>query len=74
MQVEVYRKVETAEAITGQFWLEGVKGCYSLEPSRYTVFSSGPPCIEAETCLVPLPLSPHLGYVCPEVLKPPGPD
>jgi hypothetical protein len=34
MKLDVYRKVETAEAITGEFWRDGVKGGVSLEPSR----------------------------------------
>jgi len=72
MKVDVYRKVETSEAITGEFWLDGVKECYYLEPSRYTPFYSGHPCIEAGTYQVVLTMSPHLGYVCPEVLNVPG--
>ncbi len=72
MKVDVYRKVETSESITGEFWLDGVKECYYLEPSRYTPFYSGHPCIEAGTYQVVLTMSPHLGYVCPEVLNVPG--
>jgi hypothetical protein len=72
MKVDVYRKVETAEAITGEFWLDGIKECYYLEPSRDTPFYPGHPCIEAGTYAVALTMSPHLGYVCPEVLNVPG--
>src|SRR6202161_4156720 len=72
MKVDIVRKVETSESITGEFWLDGVKECYYLEPSRYTPFYSGHPCIEAGTYRVVLTMSPHLGYVCPEVLNVPG--
>jgi hypothetical protein len=72
MWVDIYRKVETGEAITGEFWLDGVRECYYLEPSRYTPFYTGHPCIEAGTYQVVLTISPHLGYVCPEVLDVPG--
>ena len=72
MKVDIVRKVETSESITGEFWLDGVKECYYLEPSRYTPFYSGHPCIEAGTYQVVLTLSSHLGYVCPEVLNVPG--
>jgi hypothetical protein len=71
MKVDVYRKVETSESITGESWLDGIKECYYLEPSRET-FHPGHPCIEAGTYPVALTMSPHLGYVCPEVLKVPG--
>jgi hypothetical protein len=72
MKVDIVRKVETSESITGEFWLNGVKECYCLEPSRNTPFYSGHPCIEAGTYQVVLTMSPHLGYVCPEVLNVPG--
>jgi hypothetical protein len=72
MKVDVYRKVETSQSITGEFWLDGVRECYYLEPSRFTPFYPGHPCIEAGTYRVVLTMSPHLGYVCPEVLNVPG--
>ncbi len=72
MWVDIYRKVETGEAITGEFWVDGVRECYYLEPSRYTPFYTGHPCIEAGTYQVVLTMSSHLGYVCPEVLDVPG--
>ncbi len=72
MKVDVYRKVETSESITGEFWLDGIKECFYLEPSRETPCYPGHPCIEAGTYRVALTLSPHLGYVCPEMLDVPG--
>jgi len=72
MKVDVYRKVETSESITGEFWIDGIRQCYYLEPSRLTPFYPGHPCIEAGTYRVVLTLSPHLGYLCPEVLEVPG--
>jgi hypothetical protein len=72
MKVDIYRKVETGESITGEFWIDGVRQCYYLEPSRLTPFYPGHPCIPAGTYRVVLTMSPHLGYVCPEVLNVPG--
>lgn len=72
MKVDIYRKIETAESITGEFWLDGVKQCYCLEPSRTTPVHPGHPCIQPGTYKVVLTMSPHLGYVCPEVLDVPG--
>ncbi len=65
-------EVETNEAITGEFWLDGIKECDYLEPSRYAPFNPGHPSIEAGTYRVVLTMSPHLEYVCPEVLNVPG--
>lgn len=72
MKVDIYRKIETAESITGEFWLDGAKQCYYLEPSRVTPVNVGHPCIPAGTYKVVLTMSPHLGYICPEVLDVPG--
>ena len=72
MKVDIYRKVETGESITGEFWLDGVKQCYYLEPSRLSPYYPGHPCIDAGTYKVVLTMSPHLGYICPEVLDVPG--
>jgi hypothetical protein len=72
MKVDIYRKVETSEAITGEFWLDGLMECYYLEPSRFTPYYPGHPCIQAGAFRVVLTMSPHLGYVCPEVLGVPG--
>ena len=72
MKVDIYRKVETSQSITGEFWLDGLRECYYLEPSRLTPCHPGHPCIPAGTYSVILTMSPHLGYVCPEVLDVPG--
>ena len=72
MKVDIYRKVETSESITGEFWLDGVQQCFYLEPSRTTPFWPGHPCIDAGTYKVVLTMSPHLQYICPEVLDVPG--
>jgi hypothetical protein len=69
VKVDIYRKTETAESITGEFWLDGIHQCYYLEPSRLTPYHPGHPCIPAGIYRVALTLSPHLGYVCPEVLN-----
>lgn len=72
MKVDIYRRIETTQSITGELWIDGFKQCYSLEPSRLTPFYPGHPCIPAGTYRVALTMSPHLGYVCPEVLNVPG--
>jgi len=72
MKVDIYRKFETGEAITGEFWVDGVMECYYLEPSRFTPYYPGHPCIPAGVYRVVLTRSAHLGYVCPEVLNVPG--
>ena len=73
MKVDIYRKVETSKSITGEFWLDGVMECYYLEPSRLTPYYPGHPCIPAGVYpVVVLSMSPHLGYVCPEVPNVPG--
>jgi hypothetical protein len=72
VKVDIYRKVETSQSITGEFWLDGIEQCYYLEPSRLTPYYPGHPCIPAGIYRVVLSLSPHLGYVCPEVLNVPG--
>ena len=72
MKVDIYRQVETGKAITGEFWLDGVRECYYLEPSRFTPYYPGHPCIQAGIYRVVLTMSPHLGYVCPDVLHVPG--
>jgi len=72
MKVDIYRKVETSESITGEFWLDGVQQCFYLEPSRTAPFHPGHPCIDAGIYKVELTMSPHLQYICPEVLDVPG--
>jgi hypothetical protein len=72
MKVDIYRKVETSESITGEFWLDGVQQCFYLEPSRTTPFWPDHPCIDAGIYKVVLTMSPHLQYICPEVLDVPG--
>jgi hypothetical protein len=72
MKVDIYRKVETSKSIAGEFWIDGIMQCYYLEPARLTPFYPGHPCIPAGTYRVVLTMSPHLGYVCPEVLNVPG--
>ncbi|MGC2448971.1 MAG: DUF5675 family protein [Candidatus Sulfotelmatobacter sp.] len=72
MKVDIYRRVETSSSITGEFWLDGVFECYYLEPARLTPYHPGHPCIQAGTYRVVLTMSPHLGYLCPEVLDVPG--
>jgi len=72
MKVDVYRRIETSESITGEFWVDGAFECYCLEPSRNAPYHAGYPCIQAGTYRVILSTSPHLGYMSPEVIGVPG--
>ena len=72
MNVEIRRQTETATSVCGEMWIDGQFECFTLEPSRDTPVHPGHPCIPAGTYDVVLTLSPHLGYICPEVLDVPG--
>jgi hypothetical protein len=76
MKVEIRRLWETPRSVCGEMWIVTENGaqfeCYTLEPSRLTPVHEGHPCIAAGTFKVILTKSPHLGYVCPEVLEVPG--
>jgi hypothetical protein len=67
MQLDVYRKTETARSIIGQLMVDGQAEAVTLEPSRTTPVHLGHPCIPAGTYPVRLTLSPHFGYITPEV-------
>lgn len=72
MKVEIRRLWETPRSVSGEMWIDGQFECYTLEPSRLTPVHEGHPCIAAGTFKVILTLSPHLGYITPEVLDVPG--
>lgn len=72
MNVEVRRRWETSRSITGEMWIDGQFECYTLEPARTNPVHAGHPCIPAGEYKVILTVSPHLGYLCPEVLDVPG--
>lgn len=71
MQVLIKRLWETNLSVCGEMYVDGLWQCYSLEPARIDPVNFGHPCIEAGTYKVILTESPHLGYVCPEVLDVP---
>lgn len=72
MKVDVYRTWETERSIISRMCVDGTQECFGLEPSRTTPVHEGHPCIPAGTYNVVLTMSPHLGYVTPEVLDVPG--
>lgn len=72
MKVEIRRLWETSRSVCGEMWIDGQFECFTLEPARLTPVHEGHPCIAAGTFRVILTKSPHLGYVCPEVLNVPG--
>jgi hypothetical protein len=72
LTVEVRRKWETPRSIISELWIDGKFECFGLEPSRTTPFHPDHPCIPVGTYKVVLTMSPHFGYVTPEVLDVPG--
>jgi hypothetical protein len=75
MNVEIRRRLdwETNRSVCGEMWLDGVFECFTLEPARINPVHAGHPCIAAGGPFkVILSMSPHLGYVTPEVLNVPG--
>jgi hypothetical protein len=72
MKIEIRRLWETSRSVCGEMWIDGKLECFTLEPARTTPVHAGHPCIAAGTYRVVLSLSPHLDYVCPEVLDVPG--
>jgi hypothetical protein len=72
MKIEIKRLWETSRSVCGEMWIDGQFECFTLEPARTTPVHEGHPCIAAGTFTVILTKSPHLGYVCPEVLDVPG--
>lgn len=71
-KVDVWRDSETHNSVAGQLWHGGLFACFTLEPSRLTPVRPGHPCIPAGQYRARLTKSPHLGYVCPELLDVPG--
>lgn len=73
MRIDIYRKHETDRSIIGEVSVDGQDECFCLEPARDNPVHVGHPCVVAGgPYKVILTRSPHLGYVCPEVLDVPG--
>jgi len=72
MRLDVYRLNETDRSILGRLTIEGQQFCFTLEPSRFHPVHAGHPCIPCGVFKVKLSMSPHFGYVTPEVLGVPG--
>lgn len=62
----------TPRSVTGEMWVDGQFECYTLEPAYLEPVHPGHPAIPVGRYQVILTPSPHLGYLCPEVLKVPG--
>jgi hypothetical protein len=71
IDLHVWRDQETHNSVGGQLWYQGMFACYTLEPSRMTPVRPGHPCIPAGTYRARLTRSPHLGYICPELIDVP---
>jgi hypothetical protein len=72
MKIDVYRFAETDRSILGRVAVDGQQFCFALEPGRFKPVHAGHPCIPCGLYQVKLSLSPHFGYVTPEVLEVPG--
>jgi hypothetical protein len=72
VNIDVYRLIETDRSIIGRLAVNGIQFCFTLEPSRFKPIHAGHPCIPVGLYSVKLSLSPHFGYVTPEVLDVPG--
>ncbi|HWY55742.1 MAG TPA: DUF5675 family protein [Terriglobales bacterium] len=72
LELDLYRKWETARSVCGELWLGGDLWLYTLEPARENPVLPGHPCIPAARYRVVRTMSPRLKYICPEVLDVPG--
>lgn len=72
MKIDVYRFLETGRSIIGRIRLDGRDFCFDLEPSRLTPVHPGHPAIQCGVFRVRLTMSPHFGYVTPELVDVPG--
>lgn len=72
INVEIRRLRKTALSVCGEMWINSVFGFYTLEPAQTNPVIVGHPLIPAGQFKVQLTLSPHLGYITPEVIDVPG--
>ena len=72
MKIDIYRFLESDRSIIGRLAIEGQQFCFTLEPSRFRPVHAGHPCIPCGEFKVKLSLSPHFGYITPEILDVPG--
>lgn len=72
MKLDVYRLFETDRSITGRMTVNGAPFCATLEPARFHPVHPDHPCVPAGVYKVCLTLSPHFGYITPEVLDVPS--
>lgn len=72
MLITVQRDIETPQSLSGYMLLDGVRECFTLEPGRTEPVHPGHPCIPAGKYLVKLTLSPHMGFITPELQNVPG--
>ena len=72
MRLDLYRIFETDRSISSRVTVDGQQFCFALEPSRFHPVHAGHPCIPCGVYKVVLTLSPHFGYVTPELLDVPN--
>lgn len=71
LEMHVYRQWETLFSVCGEMWANDWLKFFTLEPARTNPVHPGHPCITAGRYQIKLTHSPHLGYVCPELLDVP---
>src|SRR5271166_5946784 len=72
LDLDTYRTRESRNSVMGELGSCGMFWMHTLEPSRLTPVHPGHPCIPAGRYRAVLTRSPHLGYICPELLDVPG--
>lgn len=73
MEVEIRRKSKGPISVPGEMWIDGQFECFTLEPPDPNLAHPGHPTVKAGGPFkVILSMSPHLGYVTPEVLDVPN--
>lgn len=72
MKLDIYRASYGAKSTLGELFVDNQRECFTLEPAKDKPVHEGHPCIPAGVYEVRLTLSPHMGYVTPEVLDVPG--
>lgn len=72
VKIKVQRGAPTGHSTPGHMLINDADFCYTLEPDPNTPVHAGHPSIPAGVYKVRLTMSPHMGYITPELLNVPG--
>jgi Family of unknown function (DUF5675) len=72
MKLQIRRGKRTGQSTPGEMLVDDVYKFHTLEPDPITPVHAGHPSIPAGTYNVQLTMSPHMGYITPELLDVPG--